>query len=223
MRRWASLASVLADVEQAVADSPLKIDFYFDFASPYAWLISDRLEQLAARHQREVVSRPVLLFAIFKAVGLPPPMDTEAKRKYMLRDMERSARYYGVPYRHPANFPAISPVPGRLFYGLAEQDSAQAKAFAKEALRAHFVDGRDITKPDVVAEIAGQAGIPASSVEAALTGERGKSLLRESVEEATRRGVIGSPFVVVDGEPFFGADRLDHIEWWLKSPEPKAL
>lgn len=200
-----------------MADSPLKIDFYFDFASPYAWLISDRLEQLAARYQREVVWRPVLLFAIFKAVGLPPPMDTEAKRQYMLRDMERSARYYGVPYRHPANFPAISTVPGRLFYGLAEQEPAQAQTFARHALRSHFVDGKDITRSDVVAEIASEAGISASSVEAALSGERGKSLLRESIEEATRRGVIGSPFVIVDGEPFFGADRLEHIEWWLKS------
>jgi 2-hydroxychromene-2-carboxylate isomerase len=204
-------------VERTVAEQPLKIDFYFDFASPYAWLISDRLEQLAARYQREVVWRPVLLFAIFKAVGLPAPMETDAKRKYMLHDMERSARYYGVPYRHPANFPAISPVPGRLFYGLAEREPAQAKAFARQALRAHFVDGKDITRPEVVAEIAGEAGIPASSVEAALTGERGKSLLRESIENATRRGVIGSPFVIVDDEPFFGADRLDHIEWWLNS------
>jgi len=200
-----------------VAEQPSKIDFYFDFASPYAWLISDRLEHLAARYQREVVWRPVLLFAIFKAVGLPAPMETDAKRRYMLHDMERSARYYGVPYRHPANFPAISPVPGRLFYGIGEREPAQAKTFARQALKAHFVDGKDITRPEVVTEIAGQAGIPAGSVEAALTGERGKSLLRESIEDATRRGVIGSPFVIVDDEPFFGADRLDHIEWWLKS------
>jgi 2-hydroxychromene-2-carboxylate isomerase len=200
-----------------MAEQPPKIDFYFDFASPYAWLINDRLERLAARYQREVVWRPVLLFAIFKAVGLPPPMETAAKRKYMLHDIERSARYYGVPYRHPASFPAISPVPARLFYGLAEQDTAQAKAFAKRALRAHFVDGKDIARPDVVAEIAAQAGIAPSRIEAAMTGDHSKSLLRESIEEATQRGVIGSPFVLVDDEPFFGADRLDHVEWWLKS------
>jgi 2-hydroxychromene-2-carboxylate isomerase len=203
--------------ERAVAEQPLKIDFYFDFASPYAWLISDRLERLAERHQGEVVWRPVLLFAILKAHGLPPPMETEAKRKYMLRDMERSARYYGVPYRRPPSFPAISPAAGRLFYGLAEQDGARAKAFARRALKSHFVDGKDIAKPDVVAEIAGDAGIPPGDVEAALTGERSKTLLRDSIEEAIRRGVIGSPFVIVDDEPFFGADRLDLIEWWLQS------
>jgi 2-hydroxychromene-2-carboxylate isomerase len=195
----------------------MTVDFYFDFASPYAWLISERLEQLAARHQREVIWRPVLLFAIFKSLGLPPPMATEAKRKYMLHDVERSARVYGVPYRHPANFPAVSPIPGRFFYAFAAQDPELAKTFAKRALRAHFVDSKDITSPEVVAEIAGQAGIPASAVEAALTGEQGKMLLRESIEKATQRGVIGSPFVIVDEEPFFGADRLDHIEWWLKS------
>ena len=200
-----------------MAEQPPKIDFYFDFASPYAWLISDRLERLAERYQREVVWRPVLLFAIFKAVGLPPPMETEAKRKYMLHDMERSARYYGVPYRHPDSFPTISPVPARLFYGLAEEDTAQAKAFAQQVLRAHFVDGKDIARPDVVAEIAAQSGITPSRIEAAMTGDHSRSLLRESIEEATRRGVIGSPFVFVDDEPFFGADRLDHIEWWLKS------
>jgi 2-hydroxychromene-2-carboxylate isomerase len=203
-----------------MADSPLKIDFYFDFASPYAWLISDRLEHLASRHHGEVVWRPVLLFAILKAHGLPPPMETEAKRKYMLRDMERSARYYGVPYRQPASFPAVSSAAARLFYGLAEQDRARAKAFARRALRSHFVDGKDISRPEVVTEIAGQVGMPPCDIEAALKGERSKALLRYGIEEAIRRGVIGSPFVIVDDEPFFGADRLDLIEWWLQSPKP---
>src|SRR5208282_2578965 len=178
-------------------EPPSKIDFYFDFASPFAWLISDRLEELALRHHREVVWRPVLLFAILKALGLPAPMETEAKRTYLLRDMERSARYYGVPYRHPASFPAISPAPARLFYSLAEQDGEQAKSFARRTLRSHFVDGKDISKWDVVAEIASEVGVPPSRVEAALTSERGKLLLRESIEKATQRGVIGSPFVVV--------------------------
>ncbi len=206
-----------------MAESMLTIDFYFDFASPFAWLICDRLEDLAARHHREVKWRPVLLFAVLKALGLPAPLETEAKRAYLLRDMERSARYYGIPYRHPANFPAISPGPARLFYSLAEQDQEQARTFARQTLRSHFVDGRDISKPDVIAEIASQAGTPSNRIEAALTGDRGRILLREGIERATRCGVIGSPFVIVDEEPFFGADRLDHIEWWLESQEkPRA-
>ena len=198
------------------------IEFYFDFASPFAWLIADGLSDLAARHGREVTWRPILLFAVFKSVGLPPPMETPTKRKYLLHDMLRSAQVYGVTYKHPTAFPAVSPLPARMFYAIDRQDSALAQRFARTTLEAHYVQDRDITKPDVMAEVAHGLGLKADAVLAAAAGDDAKAALREAVEAATAKGMIGSPFVVIDGEPFFGADRLPHMDWWLRQQAQRA-
>ncbi len=192
------------------------IEFYFDFASPFAWLIADGLTDLAARHGREVAWRPILLFAVFKSVGLPAPMETATKRKYLLHDMLRSAQVYGVTYRHPTSFPAVSPLPARMFYAIDHQDSALARRFARATLEAHYVQDRDITQPDVLAEVANGLGLKAADVLAAASGDEVKAALRDAVDTATAKGMIGSPYVVIDNEPFFGADRLPHMDWWLR-------
>jgi 2-hydroxychromene-2-carboxylate isomerase len=198
------------------------IEFYFDFASPFAWLVADGLTDLAARHQREVAWRPVLLFAVFKALGLPPPMEVEARRRYLLHDMQRSASVYGVPYRHPRVFPAVSPLPARMFYAIDSFDTALATRFARATLQAHFVHDRDITKPEVMADVASALGLAADDIATAAAGDTAKARLREAVDAATAKGMIGSPFVVIDHEPFFGADRLPHMEWWLHNRAHRA-
>ena len=192
-----------------------KIEFYFDFASPFAWLIVDGLTELAARYRCDVTWSPVLLFAVFKALGLPPPMQTEAKRRYLLRDMQRSARVYAVPYRHPQSFPAVSPLPARMFYAIDSLDPPLARRFARATLEAHFVHGHDITKPEAMADIATGLGLAAGEIAATAAAEPARTRLREAVEAATAREMMGSPFVLIDDEPFFGADRLPHMEWWL--------
>ena len=192
------------------------IEFYFDFASPFAWLIADGLAELAARHGREVVWRPVLLFAVFKALGLPAPMEVETRRKYLLHDMQRSASVYGVPYRHPTSFPAVSPLPARMFYAIDAFDPELATRFARATLEAHYVQDRDITKPEVMTEVAGTLGLAAGDIASAASGDVAKARLREAVDAATAKGMIGSPFVVIGDEAFFGADRLPHMDWWLR-------
>ncbi len=196
---------------------PPQIEFYFDFASPFAWLIADGLSELAARHGCEVTWRPVLLFAVFKALGLPAPLEVETRRRYLLRDMERSAQVYGVPYRHPTAFPAVSPLPARMFYAIDSFDRTLAKRFARATLEAHYVHDRDITKPDVMADVAGELGLAAGDIAAAAAGDVAKTRLREAVNSAVAKGMIGSPYVLIGDEPFFGADRLPHMEWWLQN------
>ena len=192
------------------------IEFYFDFASPFAWLIADGLNDLATRHGREVTWRPILLFAVFKTQGLPPPMEAPAKRTYLLHDMLRSAQVYGVAYKHPTAFPAVSPLPARMFYAIERADPAMARRFGYATLQAHYVHDRDITHPDVMADVADKLGLKGGDILAAASGDGAKAALRAAVEAATAKGMIGSPFVVIDNEPFFGADRLPHMDWWLR-------
>ncbi len=199
---------------------PAPIDFYFDFASPYAYLLSGQLEALAAKHGREVRWYPILLWALLKQIGLQPPLEIETKKRYMLLDAERSARFYGVPYRLPDQFPVSSHLPARLFYHLRSSDVALAKRFAQRAFAAYFVENTTLTDPSMITAIGASVGVDARDVEAGLSAEAAKNGLRDEISSAEKKGVWGSPFVFIDDKPFFGADRLPQMEFLLES---KAL
>ena len=127
------------------------IDFWFDFASPYGFLMGERIDALAAAHGRTVRWRPLLLFAVLRQLDLPAPMGHPAKRDYMLLDFERSARHLGVTYCHPSRFPVVTPLPGRLFHVLAERDAAAAAAFARAAMQLAFQHDRPLDDAAMVA------------------------------------------------------------------------
>lgn len=184
------------------------IEFFFDFASPYAYFAADRLAQIAARHGRAVRWRPILLWTVLKTLGLPPPMETQAKGDYLHLDMARSARFHARPFRFPTHFPTSAHLPARAFYWLEARDQARAEAFIRQVFTAFFVDDIDLRDTGAVARLAGIE-------EAQLKDEAAARALREAGQEAGERGVHGSPFIFVDGEPFFGADRLPQIEWRL--------
>ncbi len=194
------------------------IDFWFDFSSPYGYLMSERIDDLAARFGRKVRWHPILLGVVFKATGSAPlTLQNPAKAAYSLLDFARSARFMGIPYRHPTRFPLATQSAARAYYWLHGQDCALARCFAHAAFRALYVDDRDISDPDVVLEIAANLGADRSSLEAALQSQEIKDRLKDEVDKALAIGVFGSPHVMIDGEPFFGADRLPQIEKWLET------
>ncbi|GIX29400.1 MAG: 2-hydroxychromene-2-carboxylate isomerase [Burkholderiales bacterium] len=193
------------------------IDFYFDYSSPYGYLASTRIEALAARHGREVVWRPILLGAVFKVTGGQPLPTVPLKGDYARRDMLRCARYYGIPLRIPSKFPVATQAPARATYWLWDRDPAKAKALASALFHAYFVDDRDISSPEVTAEVAASMGLPGEALRAALQEPAVKERLRAETDAALARGVFGSPFFIVDGEPFWGVDRMDQLERWLET------
>lgn len=191
------------------------VDFYFDFSSPYGYLAAQRIDALAARHGREVAWRPMLLGAVFKTTGAEPLVKVPLKREYADRDLRRSARLLGVPFTLPPGFPFASVAACRAYYWLAERDPGRATELARALYRAAFAEGRDISGAEAVAEAAAGLGVERMALLDALQEPRVKERLRAEVEAAIERGVFGSPFVFVDGEPFWGHDRLDHVERWL--------
>jgi 2-hydroxychromene-2-carboxylate isomerase len=195
---------------------PEPIKFYFDFSSPYGYLMSEKIDALAAQHDRKVQWRPILLGVIFQATGSAPlTLQNPAKAAYSLVDFERSARFMGVPYNPPSRFPLPTQNAARTYYWLHGQDCALARQFAHAVYHAYFVDDRDISAPETVLEIAGGLGVDRDSLEGALQSPEIKARLRNECDEALAVGVFGSPHVIVDGEPFFGADRLPQIAEWL--------
>jgi 2-hydroxychromene-2-carboxylate isomerase len=90
-----------------------------------------------------------------------------------------------------------------------------AKPAAKAIFNAYWVDGRDIGNSEVVAELCASVGAERQTVLQAIQGEEGSALLRAAVDRSLAKGVFGSPFFIIDGEPFFGLDKMELIEEWL--------
>jgi 2-hydroxychromene-2-carboxylate isomerase len=191
------------------------IDFYFEFASPYGYLASTQIDPLAVRHGRTVTWRPIMLGAAFKETGARPLMQTPLKGPYLLHDVRRFARLLGVPLTLPPVMPMNSLAASRACVWLDEDNPARAKSLAKALLRAHWGEGQDLGAPEAVADVAAGFGIDRQALLAAVADPRIKDCLKERTQAAIDRGVFGSPFLFVDGEPFWGADRLPQVEAWL--------
>jgi 2-hydroxychromene-2-carboxylate isomerase len=193
------------------------IDFYFDFSSPYGYFAAEQIDALAARFGRQVNWHPILLGVVFKATGGGPPVANPSKWAYAVNDFARSARFYGLPYQLPAKFPIASQQPSRAFYWLQAQDPQAAKQLALALYRAYFVAGQDISELEVTLDVAAAHGLDRAALAEAIGSAEIKAKLKDETEAAIAKQVFGSPFVIVDGEAFFGADRLPQIEQWLSS------
>ena len=159
----------------------------------------------------------MLLGAVFKITGARPLPHTPLKDGYAAIDMPRAARLLGVPFTLPDPFPFQSLTACRAYYWLRERDPDTARDLAKAVFDAAFGEGRDMSRPAAVVEEAGRLGIDRAALEAALQDPRIKDRLKTEVDAAIQRGVFGSPFFFVDGQPFWGHDRLDHVDRWLET------
>ncbi len=192
------------------------IDFYFDFSSPYSYIASEWVEALAARHGRTVRWFAILLGATFQAAELKSPVSYPIKRDYSLRDFRRSARFEGVPYLQPEEFPIPTQNAARVFWWLNDgRGPAAATDWARAGLRAYFTRGVMLSQPEALKALAAGSGIDAAQAEAAWNDLHYKARLKRANDEAIAAGVFGAPFFFVDGEPFWGNDRKAQIERWL--------
>lgn len=191
------------------------IEFWFDFSSSFGYLASTRIEALAAKYGRTTIWRPFLLGAVYKFNGVVPTPNVPLKGDYARIDMLRTGRFHGIPIRVPSNFPIGSVGAARAFYWADAQDPARAKLLAAALYQAYFADDVDISNAENVVKIAAQCGFDATATAAGMQDAAVKERTKHEVDAAIAKGVFGSPYVIIDGEPFWGMDRLDQAEKWL--------
>jgi 2-hydroxychromene-2-carboxylate isomerase len=192
-----------------------QIEFYFDFSSPYGYFAAHRIDAIAKAHGRVVQWRPILLGLVFEVSGGRPLPSIPMKGDYARIDVARTARFHGIAWRQPSKFPISGQAACRAFYWLAAQDPQKANRLALALLHAYFADGRDISSPQVTVDVAAEMGIPGAALAEALADPAVKERPRAETQRAIERGVFGSPYVIVDDEPFWGNDRLDQVARWL--------
>jgi len=191
------------------------VEFYFDFSSPYGYLASEKIEALAAKHGRSVDWHPILLGVVFKQTGAVPLTSVPLKGDYSRRDMTRSARFHGIGFRMPSTFPIATQAAARIVLWATQRDGGLAAKTVHSLYRAFFVDDIDISNADAAAAVAASCGADAAAARAAVDDPAIKDALKRENEQAMTKGVFGSPFFIVDGEPFWGLDHLDQVDRWL--------
>lgn len=192
------------------------IDFYFDFTSPYSYIAAERIEAIAAKGGRTVNYCPTLLGFIFKEIGGGPLTAMPRKGEYSLNDFSRTARFHDLKLNFPKAFPANTVMAARAALMVKACEPNAMGAFVREVFRAYFVADQDITQADVIGRCAAAAGVDAEAAAKANDDPRWKEALKQAVQQSNEVKMFGAPYMLVDGEAFWGNDRLDQIERWVK-------
>jgi 2-hydroxychromene-2-carboxylate isomerase len=192
-----------------------QIEFYFDPISPFAYLGSIQIERLAARLNRQIEWKPVLIgVTILKVMGLKPLPETPLKGPYLKHDAVRLAEFFDVPFRYHGLTGINSLAALRAFVVLKERDAGLAKSLAQKIFRRLWVRGLNITAAEDIAEEAKDLGIDVPALLRESETDRAKDALKRQVDAAIEAGVFGVPYFVVDGEPIWGVDRMWMVEHW---------
>ncbi len=192
------------------------LQFHFDFISPYGWFASLRIEEIATRHGRTVQWHSMLLgVAVMKVMGLKPLLETPLKGDYVRRDVQRTARRHGLVMRRDPDAPMHPLPPARAFQWVRHHHPELSAGMVHALYGALWVQGRELQTAAQVAAITLPAGIDADALQRGIDSPETAALLRAEVAASLAAGVFGSPTVVVDGELFWGGDRLDEVDQWL--------
>jgi len=193
------------------------IEFYFDFISPFGYIGAHLIEPVAEKYDRTLDWRPMLLgVAVMNVMGLKPLPDTPLKGPYVRHDSRRFARMLDLPMNPPAE--QMAPLPSaRAFAWAKDLDEAMAVRFAKGVMQAYWGEGRAMDDPDELAAVADAVGLDGAALKAAIGTAAVKQRLRDWVDLSLEKGVFGTPSFVVDGELFWGADRVWMIDRWLET------
>jgi len=197
--------------------SKTPIEFYFDLSSPYAFLTSSWIDALAKQYDREVKWTPIMLGVAFKETGMKPLFHQPLRGEYGVRDFQRTAHLLGMQVVVPKEFPYVSLKSSRAYYWLEKHHFELAIPFAKAAFDAYFVKGIAPTTDADLSNLACEVGVDDKALLDGILEDNIKQRLKDETAHAIDKGVFGAPFIIIDGEPFWGNDRKDQIEHWLKT------
>jgi 2-hydroxychromene-2-carboxylate isomerase len=184
-----------------------RLEFFFDFGSPAAYLAWTQIEKVA--EGAELVMRPMLLGGVFKVSGNSSPIMVAAKGKWMLGDLGLWAKRYGVSFTLPPGFPLNTLY---LMRGaVALEGTPEFSTYVAAVFGAIFGRGDDMSDPSVIGRVLTDAGLDAKAIIASTQDDAVKERLKANTEEAVKRGAFGAPTYFIGDQMFFGQDRLEFV------------
>lgn len=203
----------------------MKLQFWYDFSSPFAYLGSTQVEALAARTGAALTWRPMLLGAVFQQIGtanVPLLAMSEAKRRYQARDLMYWASLWQVPFQFATRFPMKTVTALRL--ALLAGD--RIGPLSHDLFRALWVDDGDLNDRDTLTAILARHGLAGDDLLARTQEPAIKQQLIDATAEAVERGIFGAPTFIVEQPEgpllFWGQDRLALVERALGGWRPRS-
>lgn len=189
--------------------SPTPIEFWFEFGSNYSYLSVMRIEEMAKQANVQIIWRPFLLGPIFRDFGWSSsPFVLQAEKgQYVWRDMERRAGKYGLAFRKPSAFPRSAILPMRV--AILGANQTWIGAYCKRIMSYNWVEDMEIDIPDVVLSALKDLVPDPQGVIRAAQEDDNKLRLRRQTEKAKELKIFGAPTFFVNGEMFWGDDRLE--------------
>ncbi|WP_374465869.1 2-hydroxychromene-2-carboxylate isomerase [Ferrovibrio sp.] len=198
---------------------PKQIEVFYDVSSPWTYLCFVNVQTLAKEEGAEILWRPFLVGGVFNAVN--PTMyrmrenPVPARDEWTRRDMQAWARLAGVKIVFPPKVFPVNPVKA-LRALLWAKEQGREVPLAQAFFELYWSEDRDISQDDVVAEAARRASLDPASLAKAITEPGVKEQLKKNTDELIARGGFGSPTLFVNGEMFFGNDRLPLVREALR-------
>jgi 2-hydroxychromene-2-carboxylate isomerase len=196
------------------------IQYFFAPQSPYVYLGHERLLRLGTQYGAMIEPKPFDIGAVFSETGgLPLAKRAPQRQAYRLEELRRWADYVGLPINlQPKFFPVDQTAASLLLVAAREEKGAdEALELASAILRAVWAEDRDIADAATLEQLAGDAGYDGAALLAASRTPETRQKYEGFTKEALDAGVFGAPWYVVDGQGFWGQDRLDFVERLLQS------
>lgn len=191
---------------------PATVEFYFTLTSPWTFLGWDRFHEVCREHAAEVAYRPADFTVIFPATGgLPLGQRPKPRRSYRMAELRRWSRFLGIRINTEPRFFPVSSDPASRMVIAAMLERHDPAALARAVLAACWQDERDISNPATLRAIADEAGYDGLDLLARAGQPEVQSAYDTFTEEALAREVFGAPSFVVDGEVFWGQDRIEFL------------
>jgi 2-hydroxychromene-2-carboxylate isomerase len=195
-----------------------KLEFFYDCSSPWTYLAFTKIEEVAARNKADLIWKPILVGGVFNAVN-PSVYESrerpvKAKARYYAKDLQDWAHLYKLKIGQPTVFPVNSVKAMRGAF--VAQEHAKISPYSRRIFEMYWGDDRDISKDDVLREVIRTVGLDEKEYFEKIARPEYKDKLKANTDELIERGGFGSPSIFVDGDMFFGNDRLMLIEHALQ-------
>ena len=191
-----------------------KLEFFYDCSSPWTYLAFSKIDEVAQRHHAELIWRPILVGGVFNAVNPSVYENRERpvkpKARYYAKDLQDWAHLYGLKIGQPTVFPVNSVKAMR--GALVAHGYGKISPYSRYVFEQYWGEDRDISKDEVLRDIVIMTGLDEKEYFAKIASQEYKDRLKRNTDELIERGGFGSPTMFVDGDMFFGNDRLMLVE-----------
>ncbi len=184
-----------------------KIDFYFDFISPYSYLAYKKVKTLQKNREINIDYKPILLGGLHNLKGITPPAFIKSKLNFMINDCNMVAKKHNIQFTFNSKFPINSI---KLMRGFLIIDTKTKDNYLDIMFDAYWINNLNIEDEEVLNKLINKCGVDKKNFYKEIENEKIKDKLKNITQKAYDDEIFGAPTFVVNNKIFWGQDRLEY-------------